>query len=304
MDMAGLEMFLTIVRTKSISKTADTLFLSQPTISHRLKMLEAELGFSLIVRSKGFKQIELTQEGLAFIPLAERMLALWKEAGSLGRGGERQLLKIGCADSVNVALLSPLYRALADSSLELEIKTYQSPELYSILDTRDIDVAFVFYRLYYKSIICRQVFQEKLYLVQSARPAVARALVHTDELDPARELFLKWDDPYQLWHNQWLSSRTRPRITADTITLFHRLWQEDDGWMIAPESVIWDLARTRPVFVSRLRNPPPDRCCYEITHQTPLGASESALGFFEERLTAYLRELTFPIPFGEVWQRD
>ena len=77
MDLTDLEMFLTIVNTKSISKTADALFLSQPTISHRLKMLEKELDFPLIVRSKGLKQIELTTEGADFIPIAQRMVSLW-----------------------------------------------------------------------------------------------------------------------------------------------------------------------------------------------------------------------------------
>ena len=41
MDLADIEMFLSIVSTKSISKTADALFLSQPTVSHRLKLLES-----------------------------------------------------------------------------------------------------------------------------------------------------------------------------------------------------------------------------------------------------------------------
>ena len=72
MDLTDVEMFLTIVHTKSISKTADALFLSQPTISHRLKALEKELNFPLIVRSKGFKQIELTPEGTD--PVEERAL--------------------------------------------------------------------------------------------------------------------------------------------------------------------------------------------------------------------------------------
>ena len=37
MDLSEIETFLTIVNTKSITKTADILFLSQPTVSHRLK---------------------------------------------------------------------------------------------------------------------------------------------------------------------------------------------------------------------------------------------------------------------------
>ena len=45
MNLAEIETFLTIVNTRSITRTADLLFLSQPTVSHRLTSLENELGF-------------------------------------------------------------------------------------------------------------------------------------------------------------------------------------------------------------------------------------------------------------------
>ena len=53
MNLAEIETFLTIVNTKSITRTADLLFLSQPTVSHRLTSLENELGFPLVIRQKG-----------------------------------------------------------------------------------------------------------------------------------------------------------------------------------------------------------------------------------------------------------
>ena len=104
---------------------------------------------------------------------------------------------------------------------------------------------------------------------QSRHPAVGKALVHTDELDPAKELFLKWDDPYQLWHDQWLTNYARPHFSTDIITLIGELWDDDQYWLVAPESVVAALSRRRPVYVSRLKNPPPDRCCYKITHRRP-----------------------------------
>lgn len=302
MDLTDLEMFLTIVSTKNISKTADTLFLSQPTISHRLKALEKELDFPLIVRSKGFKQIELTAEGADFVPIAQRMVSLWKETRLLKRSRDRLPLSVGCADSVNVALLAPFYRELTGegSALDLNIRTHQSSELYGILDNHDIDVALVFYHLYYKNIVCQQVFQERLLLVQSDQPRIPRALVHTEELDASKELFLKWDDSYQLWHDQWLTNYARPSAIVDTIALARRLWQED-RWMIAPESVVCELARFQRVYVSELGNPPPDRLCYKISHRFPLASSEQALAIFEEHLSAYLKNLRFSIPLGEAW---
>ena len=79
MNLAEIETFLTIVNTKSITRTADLLFLSQPTVSHRLTSLENELGFPLVIRQKGHKQVELTAKGTDFIILAERWMSLWKE---------------------------------------------------------------------------------------------------------------------------------------------------------------------------------------------------------------------------------
>ena len=54
MNQAEIETFLMIVKTKNITKTAENLFLSQPTVSHRLKLLEDELNVKLLNRKKGF----------------------------------------------------------------------------------------------------------------------------------------------------------------------------------------------------------------------------------------------------------
>ena len=72
--------------------------------------------------------------------------------------------------------------------------------------------------------------------------------------------------------------------------------------MIAPESVVYDMAHSRSIYVSELKNPPPDRCCYKITHRFPLVTSEPALEFFDEQLAIYLENLKFNIPIGEVFR--
>ena len=79
MNLAEIETFLMIVKTKNITKTAENLFLSQPTVSHRLKLLEEELQVKLVTRKKGYKQIELTLQGEEFIHIAERWVSVWQE---------------------------------------------------------------------------------------------------------------------------------------------------------------------------------------------------------------------------------
>ena len=63
MNQADIETFLMLVKTRNITKTAESLYVSQPTVSHRLKLLEEELGVPLLIRKKGYKKVELTPKG-------------------------------------------------------------------------------------------------------------------------------------------------------------------------------------------------------------------------------------------------
>ena len=52
-----VESFLEVVRLQSVSAAAQALYVSQSTVSHRLQVLESELGVKLFFRQRGFKQI-------------------------------------------------------------------------------------------------------------------------------------------------------------------------------------------------------------------------------------------------------
>ena len=114
-------------------------------------------------------------------------------------------------------------------------------------------------------------------------------------------MFLSWDENFQIWHDRWLSSVSRPHISADTITLLDRLWKNADTWMIAPESVIHELSRYRKVYVSELKNPAPNRICYKIKHKYPKTTSKRAVELFEEILEQFLHLERKEIPIGEIW---
>ena len=83
MKQEDVSTFLAIVETRSISKAAEKLFLSQAAVSQRLKSLESEVGVTLIERRKGFKNIELTHYGNQFIDIAERWASLCQETEEL-----------------------------------------------------------------------------------------------------------------------------------------------------------------------------------------------------------------------------
>ena len=62
--------FLEICRCKSISKAAEKLFISQSSLSTKIRILERKLGYSLFIRGKGSRSVMLTDKGEKFLGLA------------------------------------------------------------------------------------------------------------------------------------------------------------------------------------------------------------------------------------------
>lgn len=77
MELRVLQYFLAVAREQSISAAAESLHLSQPTLSTQLKAMEAELGKQLFIRgTKGSRKITLTEEGMILRKRAEEILSL------------------------------------------------------------------------------------------------------------------------------------------------------------------------------------------------------------------------------------
>lgn len=74
MELRVLRYFLAVVQEQSISKAAETLHLTQPTLSRQIKELEEEFGKQLFIR--GNRQITLTDEGYLLKKRAEELVEL------------------------------------------------------------------------------------------------------------------------------------------------------------------------------------------------------------------------------------
>ena len=74
MELRVLQYFLAVTREQSISGAAESLHLSQPTLSRQIKDMEDELGKQLIIR--GNRKITLTEEGMILRKRAEEILDL------------------------------------------------------------------------------------------------------------------------------------------------------------------------------------------------------------------------------------
>ncbi len=100
MEIRVLRYFLAIAREENMTRAAEQLHISQPSLSKEIKKLEEELGHELFIRTN--KSMRLNDEGMLLRKRAEDILAMVdktaEEFSQLDNiiGGE---IRIGCAES-------------------------------------------------------------------------------------------------------------------------------------------------------------------------------------------------------------
>lgn len=107
MEIRVLRYFLEIARTGNMSRAAETLHVTQPTLSRQIKDLEQELGKKLFRR--GSSSVSLTDEGMLLRKRAEDILEMVDKTADEFKaldnitGGE---VHIGCAESHQIKYLA------------------------------------------------------------------------------------------------------------------------------------------------------------------------------------------------------
>ena len=118
MELRVLQYFLAVAREQSISAAAESLHLSQPTLSTQLKALEEELGKRLLIRgTRGSRRVTLTEEGMILRKRAEEILELVRKAESevsLSDGAVAGEVHIGAGETQSLRLLAKAARALQE----------------------------------------------------------------------------------------------------------------------------------------------------------------------------------------------
>lgn len=108
MELRVLRYFLTVAKEGNITRAAQLLHVTQPTLSRQLMQLEGELGVALFHRSS--HQVVLTEDGMLLKRRAQEILGLADKARQELQNREELTgeIAIGCGETCNMAHLSDL----------------------------------------------------------------------------------------------------------------------------------------------------------------------------------------------------
>ncbi|WP_405918893.1 LysR family transcriptional regulator [Streptomyces longwoodensis] len=144
-SLRALECLVAVADTGSITQAALLLHSSQPAVSHQIAALEREARTALLRREA--RGVRLTAAGRVAVADARRAVeaatAAVRSARAVGEAGGGSL-RIGCAQSLTVALLAPVLRDWRRRHPDVALTLHElslMDEALGLVESDDVDVA-------------------------------------------------------------------------------------------------------------------------------------------------------------------
>ena len=248
MDLAELNVFLTVARERSFSRAAQKLYRTQPAVSIAVRRLEEWVGEPLFAR--GARGGELTDAGKLLVDYAERMLNLRQETKRALedlRAGGRGDLSLGVNESSIHALLPVLakYRRLYPE-VRLAVHRTFSRDIPSELLNHRLDLGIVSFVAQEQQLASVKILRDELAFVASPRHRLAkRGRVSVSDLGD--EVFIAHivESPFRNRVIQLFAKHHVPlemKVELPTIESIKRFVQMDMGVAIVPRMCArWEI---------------------------------------------------------------
>lgn len=286
MTEQSVEIFLAVVRAGSISAAAQAFYITQPAVSRHIRALETEIGCTLFRRGKGIRKILLTEQGEAFLSLAQRWLSLWRETKEISIKTALRL-NLSSVGSISECILPDvIHRFISEyPQITFHFGNYHSFEAYRHIEDGTTDLALISDDMYYNGVETIPAFREPMVLLTSDLLDTTTDLVHPSRLDPLQEIRLPWNPEYDAWHDFWFSPTAHARAVVDQMNLLEEFLSWGKCWAIAPISVANVISKRCTICIHELEEGPSPRIIYYL--RNPNSCAQSVpifLGCLKESL--------------------
>src|SRR5699024_4745663 len=139
MNIRHVISFIYVCRFKSFNKAAEKLFITQPSLSSRIKSLEKELDVKLLNRNNRY--VEITTEGEIFLPYAKQIFNSYLKAKA-SLSNSDGLLTVGSIISVSMSILPKvIFEFQQNYNISIEVVTAKTSTIIDKLLKRECEIA-------------------------------------------------------------------------------------------------------------------------------------------------------------------
>ena len=165
MDIESMRTFLILADTGSFTKTSQTMFVAQSTVSNRISELEKELKVRLFERTN--RKVELTSHGEKFRTYAQKIVDLTEKELPAIASDSGETIRIGCANTVYACHLEKEISRYIDEHPEssVVISIDMSKELIEEIQEDKLDVIYSIIPLHKSGFTCEEYKNDEMVLV-------------------------------------------------------------------------------------------------------------------------------------------
>jgi DNA-binding transcriptional LysR family regulator len=263
LHLQQVEGFLEVARRGSVSRAAESLYVTQPTLTARLHGLERELGTKLFIRTP--RGMRLTEAGHAWVPFAERAMRALVE----GRDALEQVvtasaghLVIASAPAVSTYVLPSLLERFvaAHPRVEVSVRTGHTEDLVDLVLREDVQLGLGRV-IRHPDLELRPFHKEVLVLVCAPdHPFTGRRSVTLSDVTSEKLImFDRTSSYYEITHAALLSSRVKLRryMELDSIEAAKKMVERGLGVALLPATAVVREVETNRLSRVKLRDAPP-----------------------------------------------
>lgn len=165
MEFKQLQSFAAVVKHQSFTKAAERLYLSQPTVSTHIRMLEEELHATLIVRTT--KSIEVTPRGKELYECAVTILGLRDNLIQCWSNAENKVIQLGVSTIPSAYLLPEILPEYGKEHPEIYFTIHQSDSqgIVDGLHNGSFDIGMIGMNCEDESLTCIPFYQDRMVLI-------------------------------------------------------------------------------------------------------------------------------------------
>ena len=145
MNVRQLEIFSTLMTSRTVTEAATLLRVTQPAVSKALRLMELELAITLFERKRG--RLQPSPEAQLLYPEIQRILkdldSVRRFAGDLRYGSSGQI-RIAVAPTIAASFLGPAVSRFHRSrpNVRIEVKTLMARDVVNMVAGHEVDLGF------------------------------------------------------------------------------------------------------------------------------------------------------------------
>jgi DNA-binding transcriptional LysR family regulator len=285
MNLELYKSFYYVAKSGSISKASQQLYITQPSLSRSIKLLEEALGCSLFFRTS--KGVELTQEGtilfqyieqvFGFISSAEKRIS---EVKNLLTGD----IKIGVSDTLCKYYLIPYLKLFNTNypSVKVHVTCPTTPDIVKLLKAGKIDFGIVNMPLHDELLVFKDIMEiQDCFVVGEKYKHLSFQMQHISEISKYPLLLLEKSSNTRKYIDRYFEQNSitvTPDFELGNIDLLLHFAKYDFGIACVIENFAEDILNAGRIHkINLIEKIPPRSISIAWLKNVPLSAAAKEL---------------------------